>query len=84
MKGVPTRELSMAIALLAIWGFFAWAEPVFLSARNLSLLSVDGLHPNAAGFERIAQTFFTTLRGTLEVAPPTLTPFATGATAPLP
>jgi D-xylose transport system permease protein len=41
VKGVPTRELSMAIALLAIWGFFAWAEPVFLSARNLSLLSVE-------------------------------------------
>ena len=41
MKGIATRELSMAIALLAIWGFFAWAEPVFLSARNLSLLSVE-------------------------------------------
>ncbi len=41
MKGLATRELSMAIALLAIWGFFAWAEPVFLSARNLSLLSVE-------------------------------------------
>ena len=39
--GIATRELSMAIALLAIWGFFAWAEPVFLSARNLSLLSVE-------------------------------------------
>ena len=41
MKGLAARELSMAIALLAIWGFFAWAEPVFLSARNLSLLSVE-------------------------------------------
>jgi D-xylose transport system permease protein len=41
VKGLATRELSMAIALLAIWGFFAWAEPVFLSARNLSLLSVE-------------------------------------------
>ena len=41
MKGIATREPSMAIALLAIWGFFAWAEPVFLSARNLSLLSVE-------------------------------------------
>ena len=41
MKGLATRELSMVIALLAIWGFFAWAEPVFLSARNLSLLSVE-------------------------------------------
>ena len=41
VKGLATRELSMAIALLAIWAFFAWAEPVFLSARNLSLLSVE-------------------------------------------
>lgn len=39
-KGV-TRELSMIIALVAIWLFFAWREPVFLSARNLSLLSVE-------------------------------------------
>jgi D-xylose transport system permease protein len=36
-----TRELSMAIALVAIWAFFAWQEPVFLSSRNLSLLSVE-------------------------------------------
>jgi D-xylose transport system permease protein len=31
----------MVIALGAIWAFFAWQEPVFLSARNLSLLSVE-------------------------------------------
>ncbi|MBK6350877.1 MAG: ATPase [Proteobacteria bacterium] len=31
----------MLVALLAIWAFFAWQEPVFLSARNLSLLSVE-------------------------------------------
>ena len=36
-----TRELSMLLALLAIWAFFAWQETVFLSARNLSLLSVE-------------------------------------------
>jgi D-xylose transport system permease protein len=36
-----TRELSMAIALVAIWAFFAWQTPAFLSARNLSLLSVE-------------------------------------------
>jgi D-xylose transport system permease protein len=36
-----TRELSMAIALVVIWGFFAWQAPAFLSARNLSLLSVE-------------------------------------------
>jgi D-xylose transport system permease protein len=38
---LATRELSMLIALAAIWAFFAWQEPVFLSSRNLSLLSVE-------------------------------------------
>jgi D-xylose transport system permease protein len=41
MKKVATREVSMMIALVAIWAFFAWREPVFLSPRNLSLLSVE-------------------------------------------
>jgi D-xylose transport system permease protein len=41
MPRVATRELSMVIALVAIWAFFAWREPVFLSARNLSLLSIE-------------------------------------------
>ena len=41
MKKVATREVSMMIALIAIWAFFAWREPVFLSPRNLSLLSVE-------------------------------------------
>lgn len=31
----------MLLALLAICAFFAWREPVFLSQRNLSLLSVE-------------------------------------------
>jgi D-xylose transport system permease protein len=41
MNRFATRELSMLVALVAIWAFFAWHEPVFLSARNLSLLSVE-------------------------------------------
>src|SRR5512135_2346166 len=41
MKSNATRELSMVIALVAIVAFFAWQEPVFLSSRNLSLLSVE-------------------------------------------
>jgi D-xylose transport system permease protein len=41
LKKFATRELSMVIALAAIWAFFAWQEPVFLSPRNLSLLSVE-------------------------------------------
>jgi D-xylose transport system permease protein len=41
MNRIATRDLSMVIALVAIWTFFAWQEPVFLSSRNLSLLSVE-------------------------------------------
>ncbi|MDH4165794.1 MAG: ATPase [Gammaproteobacteria bacterium] len=41
MNRFATRELSMLVALVVIWAFFAWQEPVFLSARNLSLLSVE-------------------------------------------
>lgn len=41
---------------------------------NLTLISTDGLHPNAAGFELIGQTFYNALRNTLEVAPPALAP----------
>lgn len=36
-----TREVFMVLALVAIWAFFAWQVPVFLSARNLSLLSIE-------------------------------------------
>lgn len=41
MRRLPMREFSMLLALLAVWAFFAWREPVFFSARNLSLLSVE-------------------------------------------
>ena len=41
MRSVLARDGSMLLALLAIWAFFAWQEPVFLSQRNLSLLSVE-------------------------------------------
>ena len=48
---------------------------------DLSLLSSDGLHPNALGYERIAGTFFQSISTTLEL-PPTVS----GATTqrPLP
>jgi D-xylose transport system permease protein len=35
------REFSMLIALLVIWLFLAWQQPVFLSPRNISLLSIE-------------------------------------------
>lgn len=35
------RDFSMAIALAAIWGFFAFMNPNFLGARNLSMLMID-------------------------------------------
>ena len=41
MQGNLTRELTMAVALVAIWVFFSVQEPVFLSPRNLSLLTVE-------------------------------------------
>jgi D-xylose transport system permease protein len=41
MHSTHKREWFMLGALVAIWAFFAWQEPVFLSARNISLLSVE-------------------------------------------
>ena len=35
---------------------------------NLTLLGADGLHPNASGYQTIAQTFFTSIKSTLEVS----------------
>ena len=37
---------------------------------DLSLLAQDGLHPNASGFERIANTFFDAIKNTIELATP--------------
>ena len=41
MTGRMNREVFMLLTLVGIWAFFAWQEPVFLSSRNLSLLSVE-------------------------------------------
>jgi D-xylose transport system permease protein len=41
MQGTHSRDGFMLVALVLIWAFFAWQEPVFLSARNLSLLSIE-------------------------------------------
>jgi D-xylose transport system permease protein len=38
---ISLRNFSMVIALLVIGAFFALKQPVFLSARNLSLLSIE-------------------------------------------
>ncbi len=37
---------------------------------DLSLLSTDGLHPNANGFQRIADTFFEAVKSTAETTAP--------------
>jgi lysophospholipase L1-like esterase len=51
---------------------------VFLAFNNnFTLLSADGLHPNAAGYELIGQTFFNSIRATLETAGPAQAPFLT-------
>ncbi|MDX2051947.1 MAG: sugar ABC transporter permease [Polyangiaceae bacterium] len=38
---LPRRELSMLLALGFLWALFALKEPAFLSARNLSLLTIE-------------------------------------------
>ncbi len=38
---VALRDYSMLLALAAIWAFFGWQVPVFLSSRNLSLLLIE-------------------------------------------
>ncbi len=43
---------------------------------NFALLSADGLHPNADGYERIATTFYDALKSTLETAAPAGAPFS--------
>jgi lysophospholipase L1-like esterase len=40
---------------------------------NLSLIGPDGLHPNAAGYQLIADTFFAAIKQNLEVASATTT-----------
>jgi lysophospholipase L1-like esterase len=37
---------------------------------NLALLSGDGVHPNPGGYQRIADTFFTAIKTTAEIATP--------------
>jgi lysophospholipase L1-like esterase len=39
-------------------------------AGNLALLSADGVHPNPGGYQRIADTFFTAIKTTAEIATP--------------
>ena len=40
-SSLSIRDFSMVIALLAICGFFAMADPQFLGSRNLSLLMTE-------------------------------------------
>jgi D-xylose transport system permease protein len=41
MRETSSRQWFMLAALVTLWAFFAWREPAFLSARNLSLLSIE-------------------------------------------
>ena len=45
------------------------------SGQLNTLLDEDGLHPSDAGYEKIAQTFYETIRQRLEVQPAVLTSF---------
>jgi lysophospholipase L1-like esterase len=45
-----------------------------------TLVDCDGLHPTALGYQRIAETFLTSIRQTLELAPSTSPAMLTGPT----
>ena len=38
--------------------------------NNFALLGIDGVHPNAAGYAKIADVFYASIKATLEVASP--------------
>ncbi len=40
-KQVSWRDASMAIALVLVWSFFAFASDKFLTSRNLSMLAIE-------------------------------------------
>ncbi len=47
---------------------------------NLALLSADGVHPNPGGYQRIADTFFASIKITLETSGPAPTAVQTSST----
>lgn len=55
---------SEAVTLVDVWAAFG--------ANFSALLGADGLHPNADGYAKIAETFFTVLTSTLEPRTTTL------------
>jgi lysophospholipase L1-like esterase len=56
--GVRALAVSEGVTLVDVYQAFG---------GNLSLLGPDGLHPAAAGYQKIADTFFTAIKQTLEV-----------------
>ena len=38
---MKTRDFSLLIALALLWSFFTWQVPDFLSARNMTMLSIE-------------------------------------------
>lgn len=70
-RGYATvSALNAAIAQLAQSEGVSLVDVNAAFAGNLSLLSTDGLHPTAAGFETIATAFFQAIRNSLEAAAP--------------
>jgi acyl-CoA thioesterase-1 len=64
---VPTNDqiralaASQSIPLVDLYQAFIGLER--------TLIGEDGLHPNAAGYQKIAETFFNAIRGRLELSP---------------
>ena len=58
---VRTLAASESVTLVDVYQGFA---------NDFSLLSADGLHPNAQGYARMADQFFTAIKATLEAPVP--------------
>ena len=41
---INVRDFSLFIAIVLVWVFFSWQIPDFVSARNLSMLSIELSH----------------------------------------
>jgi lysophospholipase L1-like esterase len=69
-------SLNAEIRLLALSEGIPLVDVFQAFNNNFALLSTDGLHPNAAGFEVIANTFYQAIRSTLETSAPAVAPFS--------
>jgi lysophospholipase L1-like esterase len=65
-------EFNVRLSTLAFAEGIPFVDVYAKFGGDLSLLSSDGLHPNANGYQRIADAFLQTLTATLDITPASL------------